>query len=469
MTLRHAFLVLCPALWLAIGSTVSWGQTTHSPYSRFAFGDLQSGASAPQMGMGQLGAAWMDRHHLNTRNPAAAAFLTRTTFAGGFGLRAEKIMEGDSTTRGEVGGLTQVAFALKRAGGKGAITFGLQPWSNAGYDVSQIRTDDTADEYRISYAGEGGLAQSHIGYARRWEGTRWKRFEGTETAKADSSRIISHVTALGARYEQRFGSLLRSRTIDVANPIYLDTRVETEEAHRSSGFTVGFGHERLLGSRFDRDHKLVASTLLRLGGFAQLGRGHRIDRVTRWASWQTLSTGPLEVDSVYQEEAVHDIDLPLSWSIGAELERNTESGMRIRAGAEWEQAPWSSIPGDWLDPGVAFTDSRTAAMGVSLTPRGLDDAKGMWQRATYSLGWRTTSGTITLSEGDLASSTMSFGWSLPMLGSRSGSSLDLAFQWRTLQAGDNPLGLRERSFGATVGFTLHPFFKNQWLVPRKYD
>ena len=34
-------------------------------------------------------------------------------------------------------------------------------------------------------------------------------------------------------------------------------------------------------------------------------------------------------------------------------------------------------------------------------------------------------------------------------------------------AGDDPLGLRERSFGATVGFTLHPFFKNQWLVPEE--
>ena len=60
------------------------------------------------------------------------------------------------------------------------------------------------------------------------------------------------------------------------------------------------------------------------------------------------------------------------------------------------------------------------------------------------------------------------GWSLPAR-SRSGSSLDLALQWRSLSAGDDLLGLRERSFGATVGFTLHPFFKNQWLVPRKYD
>lgn len=469
MTPRLATTASCLAIWLILGSVSLWGQSTHSPHSRFAFGDLQSGASAPQMGMGQLGTAWMDRHHLNTRNPAAAAYLTRTTFAGGFGIRTEKIMEGDSATQGEVGGLTQVAFALKRAGGKGAFTLGLQPWSNAGYDVSQVRTDDIADEYRISYEGAGGLAQAHIGYARRWEGTQWKRFEGADATKADSVRIISHVTALGARFEQRFGSLVRSRTIDVADPVYLDTRVQTEESHRSGGFTAGFGHERLLGSKFDRDHKLVASTLLRVGGMAQLGRGHSIDRVTRWASWQTLSTGPLEVDSVYQEEELHDFDLPLIWSAGFELERNSTEGMRVRAGAEWEQAPWSSVPSDWLDPGVGFTDARTAAIGLSITPRGLDDAKGMWQRATYALGWRRSTGTIALTEGDLSSSTWSLGWSLPMLGSRSGSSLDLAFQWRALAADSNPLGLRERSFGATVGFTLHPFFKNQWLVPRKYD
>ena len=48
-------------------------------------------------------------------------------------------------------------------------------------------------------------------------------------------------------------------------------------------------------------------------------------------------------------------------------------------------------------------------------------------------------------------------------------SLNLAFNWRQLQAGADTSGLRERGFGATVGFTLHPFFKNQWLVPRRYD
>ena len=72
------------ALLMAMVTTWAGGQTTYSPHSRFGFGELQTGAGTAQLGMGQMGAAWMDRHHLNTRNPAAAAFLTRTTFARWF-------------------------------------------------------------------------------------------------------------------------------------------------------------------------------------------------------------------------------------------------------------------------------------------------------------------------------------------------------------------------------------------------
>ena len=121
-----------------------------------------------------------------------------------------------------------------------------------------MRTDDIADEYRISHSGNGGLAC--CGICAPWKDPlaalrRRGWFAGRQRAHLPG-------TALGARFEQRFGSLGRARTIDVANPIFLDTRVETDEVHRSAGFTFGFGHERLLGSRFDRDHKLVASTLL---------------------------------------------------------------------------------------------------------------------------------------------------------------------------------------------------------------
>jgi hypothetical protein len=99
----------------------------------------------------------------------------------------------------------------------------------------------------------------------------------------------------------------------------------------------------------------------------------------------------------------------------------------------------------------------------------LDDANSIWQRSTYQIGWRQTEGYIALDQGLLNANTWSFGWSLPMRGSRSGSSFNLALNWSSLQAGTSDLGLREQGFGAMAGFTLHPFFKNQWLVTRKYD
>lgn len=456
------------ALFALLCHNVS-AQSTYAPYSRFGLGHLQSGASVAQMGMGQMGAAWTDRSHLNTVNPAAAAFLTRTTFSGGFHIRSERISEGDSTAQGELGGLTQIAFALKRAGGKSAFSFGLQPRSQSGYDVSQVLTDDVADEYEIRYSGSGGLTQAHAGYARRWESMAWRKFADDQGVVTDSARIIMSGTGFGARFEQVFGGMVKARTIDIANPIFVDTRVQTNDVHRNAGFTMGLVREQLVSASFDKDRKLVKSALLRLGAVARLGRGHTTERSTRWASWQTLSTGPLEVDSVHATEETFSMRLPLELMLGIEWEENARSGARWRLGGEWRQARWSTVDGDLLDPGVSWVDDQGISLGMSLTPRGLDDARNMWQRSTYNVGYRSQSGYLLINQGGIASTTWSAGWSIPMLGSRSGSSLNTAVMWNTTSTGGEVGGLTEDGLGFMVGFSLHPFFKNQWLVPRRYD
>ena len=446
----------------------AWGQSTYSPYSRFGLGQLQSGAGIAQMGMGQMGAAWTDRSHLNTINPAAAAFLTRTTFAGGFHLRSERISEGDSTTFGDVGGLTQVAFALKRAGGKTAISFGLQPSSSAGYELGQRLSDPVAEEYEVRYSGSGGLTRSYFGISRRWEGTSWRYFNDKEGNVVDSVRIITSGTALGGRFEQVFGTMVRTRVIDISNPIFVDTRVQTEEVHRNAGFTLGLIREQLMGARFNPDKKLTSSSLLRLGAVMRLGRNHTNNRDTQWSSYQTLSTGPLEVDSVHSTGETFDLELPMELIVGLEWEMNTAKGARWRAGLEMRRARWAGLSSDMLDPGVLWVDDDGFSAGISLTPRGLDDARNGWERSTFSLGYRQQTGYIEVNQGRVESGSWSLGWSLPMLGSRSGSSFNMAFLWQNT-ATDPASGVREQSTGAMFGFTLHPFFKNQWLVPRRYD
>lgn len=455
-------------VWFVCTSGVTWGQSTYSPYSRFGIGKLQSGAGIAQMGMGQMGAAWTDRSHLNTMNPAAPAFLSRTTFSSGLEIRSERIMEGDSTTRGELGGLTQIAFALKRAGGKTAFTFGVQPRSQAGYNVSQVLENSVTDQYQIRYFGSGGLSEAYAGLARRWEGKTWRKFTDSEGAVTDSVRIIASGTAVGGRFEQVFGGLSRSRTIDIANPIFIDTRVQTDEVHRSAGFTIGVVREQLISAQFDKDRKLVASSLLRLGAIARLGRNHSTDRTTRWSSWQALSTGPIEVDSVHSTEETFALNLPLELSIGAEWELNSKSGARWRAGVEWRQTRWSTVSNAPLDPGVSWQDDLGFSAGASLTPRSMDDARNGFQRMTYNVGYRQQSGYVLIDQGAIETQSWSLGWSLPMQGSRSGSSINAALTWTNTATGDaSPL--LENGVGALFGFTLHPFFKNQWLVPRRYD
>ena len=102
--------------------------------------------------------------------------------------------------------------------------------------------------------------------------------------------------------------------------------------------------EQLITAQFDKDRKLVSSSLLRIGAIARLGRNHNTNRSTRWSSWQALSTGPIEVDSVHSTEETFTLDLPMELSIGAEWELNSKSGARWRAGVEWRQSRWSSVP-----------------------------------------------------------------------------------------------------------------------------
>ena len=108
-----------------------------------------------------------------------------------------------------------MAFALKRAGGKTAFTFGVQPRSQAGYNVSQVLENSVTDQYQIRYFGSGGLSEAYAGLARRWEGKTWRTFTDAEGAISDSVRIITSGTAIGGRFETKAERKWDTRDLEV--------------------------------------------------------------------------------------------------------------------------------------------------------------------------------------------------------------------------------------------------------------
>lgn len=448
------------------------GQTSLSPYSRFAFGDFIAPGGAAQLGIGGLGAAWIDRSSINAANPAAASFLHRTSFQSGLGVHSLKLTEGSSSGSGQFGGLDAVSLVLKKRSGRGAFQFGVRPLSGSGYSITDKFEQDGIGEVEISYTGEGGLSAAHVGWSYRWDGQRWRLFGTASGTAIDSVRVIAHGTALGVHVQQIFGDLVQTRFADIIDPGYLDTQVKRSALHRGLGLKLGFVHERLISATYDQDRKLRSSTLLRIGATASPSFGLKVEEFIERTTAQNLNGVVTQIDSVEVTSSVSTADFPLIWTVGFILERSTASGRRLELGVELGLADWTanntSNP-DLLDPGVHFAEASHRAIGFSYTPRHVEDSSTLLERSTYRAGYRQSSGYLTFDQHRALRKVLSLGLTAPMLGSRSGSQFHFGIDFGERFIEGDSEALRESITTLRFGVSLSPFFKNVWLVPRRYD
>jgi hypothetical protein len=461
--------LILTALTLVFACTSASAQTSLSPYSRFAFGDLISAGGVAQHGMAGLGAAWLDRSAINSANPAAASFLHRTTFQSGIGVHGLELTEGSASGEGWFGGISEAEFVLKQRSGRGAFQFGIRPLSGSGYAITEQFEQEGIGDVAISYIGSGGLSEAHLGWSYRFDGQRWHAFEAAAGQPMDSLRIVAHGTSFGAQLQQVFGDLAQTRSVDIIDPAYLDMQVKRSALHRGVGLKFGFIHERLIGAVYDVDRKLRASTLLRIGATASPGFGLSVDETTEWSTTQELSGIVTQIDSVHLESGVVETEFPLTWSVGVHLERNTAEGRRIEVGLEMGVADWRQSNPDLLDPGIAFTEASHQAFGLSYTPRRLKDSENLLDRSTYRVGLRNAAGYLTFDGNRALTKILSVGATAPMMGSRSGSQFHFGIEigQRAIEGSEG--ALIEDLLTFRFGVSLSPFFKNIWLVPRRYD
>jgi len=461
--------LLIASLTLVLTCTSAKAQTSLSPYSRFAFGDLITMGGPAQHGMASLGAAMLDRSSINSSNPAAGSFLHRTTFQSGIGIHSLKLTEGSASGEGWFGGITEADFVLKKRSGRGAFQFGIRPLSGSGYAITDRFEEVGIGEVEISYTGDGGLSEAHLGWSYRFDGQRWHSFDAAAGQAADSLNIIAHGTSFGAQVQQVFGDLGQTRSVNIIDPGYLDSQIKRSALHRGVGFKLGIIHERLIGASYDVDRKLRSSTLLRIGATAAPSFGLNVDETTEWSSTQELSGIVAQIDSVRVESGIITTSFPMAWTLGLHIERNTNEGRRIEIGAEIGVADWTQSNTDLLDPGVAFTEAAHKAFGLSYTPRRLDDSQSILDRSTYRMGLRSSNGYLTFDGNRALTQVLSMGVTAPMRGSRSGSQFHFGIEVGQRSIEDNESALLEDLFTLRFGVSLSPFFKNIWLVPRKYD
>lgn len=165
MTIRYRQALLALLLTWLSGATVAQNNT-NSPYTRYGYGQLADQGSGNSKAMGGVAYGLRDKYQVNFANPAAYTAVDSLTFIfdGGISLQNTNFSNGTLKQNVKNSSFDYITMQF-RASRWAAISIGMLPYSNIGYNISQAyeNTENSAASYVTTYNGEGGLHQLYFG------------------------------------------------------------------------------------------------------------------------------------------------------------------------------------------------------------------------------------------------------------------------------------------------------------------
>ena len=162
---RYNQILLAFMFSLSAGA-VTAQNNTNSPYTRYGYGQLADQGSANSKGMGGVAYALRDKSQVNFANPAAYTAVDSLTFIfdGGISLQNTNFSDGTVKQNAKNSSFDYITMQF-RASKWAAISIGLLPYSNIGYNISRTyeNAENSAATYATQYTGEGGLHQFYFG------------------------------------------------------------------------------------------------------------------------------------------------------------------------------------------------------------------------------------------------------------------------------------------------------------------
>lgn len=262
--IRHRQTLLVLLLTMLSGVTVAQNNT-NSPYTRYGYGQLADQGSGNSKAMGGIAYGLRDKFQINAANPASYTAVDSLTFIfdGSVSLQNTNFDNGVVKKNAKNSSFDYITMQF-RASRWAAISLGLLPYSNMGYNLSEYRENEEYPENSsmISYSGEGGLHQVYLGAGFKIlknlsVGANFSYLWGdiTRTASmtfpSNSSNLPStRVTNLavksykldfGAQYTHRFGAKHAATLGVVFSPgheLHNDADVQDQTGNSNTGATV---------------------------------------------------------------------------------------------------------------------------------------------------------------------------------------------------------------------------------------
>ncbi len=393
---------------------------TNSPYTRYGYGQLSDIGSSNSKAMGGVAYGLRDGSQVNFANPASYTAVDSLTFIfdGAVSLQNTNFSNGALKQNAKNSSFDYVTMQFRVAPWCG-MSFGLVPYSNVGYSMSEYRRDEAYPESSssVTYSGDGGLHQLYVGAG-------FKIFKNFSVG-ANFSYLwgdISHAVSLTFPSDANQLPFLRS----------------TNAKLKSYKLDFGMQYTQMVGKK----HALT------LG--AVVSPGHDIDNRTSVETQVGNSTTGATVNA---RDSLATYGIPLSVGVGLAYVYDS----RLTVGADFLFQQWNKT--SYMNAGDAFCSRTRIGVGAEYIPNpmGRSYLAHIKYRigAYYSQPYYKINGLRAADEYGVSG-----GFAFPLMRSR--SLLSVTAQYVRTK-GKHPSFLDENTLRVSIGITFNErwFFKSR--------
>ncbi len=429
MILNRKFILALITL-SAVISSVSAQSTINSPYSQYGVGNLKGSYLPQNRGLGNLGygiSTMGAYQNLNVSNPASYSKLRLTVFDVGASTYLQSLNKGNQNEKSFNASLSHLAMGIP-VSKKSALSFGILPYSNLGYE---FRTSDTkVDTFSVDhvYSGEGGLTRAYVGY-------------GFGLGKNFS---------LGVNVSYIFGNLKEIRATEFTKYVgFLNSKTENNNA--VGGLNLDLGLQYIVN--------LSEKSRLTLGYTG----GVKTQLNTKYSQlstrYQTNSESEFRADTTaFINEAEGHLTIPTNHNFGFSIEKLN----KWLIGADLRTGKWSEFEKSGSsDP---LSDSWGFSVGGQITPN-VNAVTNYFKLIDYRAGLSYDKTYLTLGSKDINVKAVNIGFGFPLIAQRS-SFYKINFTTEIGTRGSLSSNLVKENFvNFHLGFTIN----DKWFQKYKYD
>ncbi len=427
------------AICLLLSSIFANAQvTTQSPYSKFGVGNLKGSLLPQYKAMGGISTGVLRSNYfnnINMQNPATYAGITATTLDIGMSGSFTELQNSTQKESGFNATLSHVALAFNVTR-KSALSFGILPYSELGYDFKNTATVGTTTTNTktvdYNYVGEGGLTKAYLGYGIQF---------------GDHFRI-------GANAEYLFGNLSESRSTEFVNePGAINSRMQSKNSVGGVAFSYGAQYDFNLGNK-------TSLVLGYSGSSSSKINSKRSQVVTQYFNDQNGDEQPAVDTLLFVDNNQTNLKLPLIHNFGISLAKEN----KWLIGADYRMGKWSDLSINNVNQGLQ--DTYGVSVGGQFTPD-ITSISGYFKRVDYRMGFSYDKTYIQLSNQDIKQMAITLGVGLPLTSYSRGTFYKMNLSAELGKRGTTNNGLLQEKFlNLHLGFTLNT---NSWFQRFKFD